>query len=144
MQRIKDRIYNSASFNEFTCPHQSGEEVYVAGLKGSLRALFLAFLVENQQKRIIFVTSNPDSAEMLRDDLELLLNKSQVSFLPPAEVTPYEDQDANPTLIRLRMETQLNLMNNDTGIVVATYKGRKILSIISIIFLRGINSNLMI
>jgi len=123
MKRIKDRIYNSISFNNFICPEQSGDEIHITGLKGSLRSLFLAFLIEKQKKRIIFITSNQDSAEMLRDDLELLIGKSKISFLPPAEATAYEDQDANPTLIRLRMESQLNLLNNNAGIVVATHKG---------------------
>ena len=123
MQRIKKRIYNSSYFREFICPGKAGEQIQISGVTGSLRSIFVAFLVEKLEKWVVFVTSDLDSAERLHDDLSLLLDKTKVSFFPPAEAAPYEDQDANPSLVRLRLEAQLNLLNNDSGVVVATHQG---------------------
>jgi len=123
MQRIKKRIYNSSYFREFICPGKAGEQIQISGVTGSLRSIFVAFLVEKLEKWVVFVTSDLDSAERLHDDLSLLLGKTKVSFFPPAEAAPYEDQDANPSLVRLRLEAQLNLLNNDSGVVVATHQG---------------------
>ena len=110
-------------FTGFECPESPAEEIHLSGLKGSLRSIFIAYLAEKRKKRIIFLTSDLDSAERLRDDLELLTDDHQVSFLPAAEAAPYDDHDSNPTLVRLRLETQLNLLNNDSGVVVATHQG---------------------
>jgi transcription-repair coupling factor (superfamily II helicase) len=123
MQRINKRIYNSSFFREFICPGKAGEQIQITGVSGSLRSIFVAFLVEKLEKWVVFVTSDLDSAERLHDDLSLLLDKTKVSFFPPAEAAPYEDQDANPSLVRLRLEAQLNLLNNDSGVVVATHQG---------------------
>ena len=123
MQRINKRIYNSSFFREFICPGKAGEQIQITGVSGSLRSIFIAYLVEKLEKWVVFVTSDLDSAERLHDDLSLLLDKTKVSFFPPAEAAPYEDQDANPSLVRLRLEAQLNLLNNDSGVVVATHQG---------------------
>ncbi len=123
MHRIKDRIYNSYYFTEFVCPVNAGEKLQIKGLSGSLRAIFISYLVEKLNKWTFFVTSDLDSAERLYDDLKLLLDPDKVSFFPSSEAAPYDDHDANPSLVRLRLETQLNMLNNDTGVVVATHQG---------------------
>ena len=123
MQRIKNRIYKSYSFTEFSCPEKQGEEIQITGLTGSLRSLFFAYLVEKLEKSVIFITSDLDSAERMHDDLQLLLAEDKVSFFPAGEVAPYEEQHANSSLIRLRLEAQYNLLNNNSGVLVTTHQG---------------------
>ncbi len=123
MEKIKNRIYNSYYLKEFACPDKPGDKIQITGVSGSLRSVFNSYLVEKLDKWIIFLSSDLDSAERLHDDLLLLLDSGKVSFFPASESAPYEDLDANPSLVRLRMETQLNLLNNDSGIVVATHQG---------------------
>jgi len=123
MQELKDRLYRNHYFTNFICPEKPGDHIQLTGLKGSLKAAFLAYLIEQLKKRIILLTADVDFAERIRDDLELFLDEKLVSFFPNAEMTAYEEQDLNPSLIRLRLETQLKLLNNESGIVVATADG---------------------
>jgi transcription-repair coupling factor (superfamily II helicase) len=123
MHQLKERIFNSESFQNFQSPEHAGNEIQVAGLKGSLRSLFLAYLVEVHQKQLLFISSDSDSGERLRDDIELILGKEYVSFFPASEISPYDDREPNASLVRLRLESLRQIINQKQGVVIAPLKG---------------------
>ena len=123
MQKLKEKLYASPSFSKCKVPAIPGSEIRVTGLKGSLRAFFLSYLVEIHKKKIIYITSDGDSAERLRDDLEIIIGKKMVGFLPAAEISPYEERDPNPSLIRLRLESIQQMIEYQDGIIVALLNG---------------------
>ncbi len=123
MLRIKQTLYNSPSFCNFKLPQSPGVPLHISGLKGSLKAVFLAYLSEVLKHRVVYLTANDDAAEQVRDDLELICEKDQTVFYPTVEITPYEDRESNPSLIRLRLEAMQNLLDIDNGIVVGTIRG---------------------
>jgi len=120
---LKKKIYNSPSFKQFTLSGEIADQFYIDGLRGSLRAFFITYLVEVLNKPVAFFTSDPDSAEKIRDDLEILLTTDPVVFFPTEENSPYDDHDPNPSLQRLRLETLQCLMSTDRNVVVSTLQG---------------------
>jgi transcription-repair coupling factor (superfamily II helicase) len=122
MEQIKKRIFNSPTFQKFILPNAPGQVLQINGLSGSLRSIFLSFLFEIHKKNILYITHDEDRAERVRDDLELITGKEQVSFFPVAEMTPYSERGGNPSLIRLRLETLQYLLEHERSIIVATAK----------------------
>ena len=120
---LKKRIYATKSFKNFIIPQDSSQPIYIDGLKGSLRTFLLTYLAEEHHKPVVFLTSNQDSAEKIRDDLEVLLEDKRVVFFPSNEREPYDDHDPNPSLLKLRLETLQYLIESGEGVVVCTLEG---------------------
>ena len=120
---LKKRIYSTTSFKNCKIPQDNSQAIFVDGLKGSLRTFFLSYLAEEHHKPVVFLTSNQDSAEKMRDDLEVLLEDKRVVFFPSNEREPYDDHDLNPSLLKLRLETLQYLIESGEGVVVCTLEG---------------------
>jgi len=120
---LKKRIYTSNTFKNFQIPQDASKKIFVDGLKGSLRTFFLAYLAEEHNKPLVFLTSDQDSAEKIRDDLEVILDDMRVVFFPSNEREPYDDHDPNPSLLKLRLETLQHLIESGKGVVVCTLDG---------------------
>ena len=120
---LKNKIYETAVFSEFRLPAKTGKRVTAEGLKGSLRTFLLTYLVDKLNKTVVFFTHDADSAEKMRDDLEVLLPAEQVVFLPATERAVYDDHDPNPSLVKLRLETLQFLINGGKGVVVSPFSG---------------------
>ena len=123
MHRIKKILFEGPVFKQFGLPEPSGIPLQVSGLKGSLKSIFLAYLSEVLDHRVVYISSDEDQAEQVRDDLDLICDGGQAVFFPAVEITPYEDRTPNPSLVRLRLETMQNLINLKNGVVVATLRG---------------------
>jgi transcription-repair coupling factor (superfamily II helicase) len=120
---LKKRIYATNKFRNFQLPQNASHTIFVDGLKGSLRTFFLTYLAEKYSKQVVFLTSNQESAEKLRDDLDILLEDIRVVFFPSNERTPYDDHETNPSLVKLRLETLQHLIESKKGVVVCTVDG---------------------
>jgi transcription-repair coupling factor (superfamily II helicase) len=120
---LKKRIYSTSSFESSLIPEDSVKSIFLDGLKGSLRTFFITYLVEILQKPVIFLTPDQDSAEKIRDDLEVLLNQRHVAFFPSFERVPYDDHEPNPSLMKLRLETLQHLVESGKGVIVTTVEG---------------------
>lgn len=123
IQNIKDKIYSTPAFLDYNPPREAGDNLCIDGLKGSLKAFFLSHLVEIHSKSVVLTTADLDSAEKIRDDIELLLDKKQIGFFPSAERQPYDEQEHNPSLLKLRLETLQQLIGSDKGIIICTHQG---------------------
>jgi transcription-repair coupling factor (superfamily II helicase) len=123
LDHLKEIIARTPVFSDFKIPVTRGTSLHVSGLKGSLPAIFLSYLAEKHERCVVYLAADTDQAECLRDDLELLLDETRVSFFPSAEVIPYEEHEPNPSLLRLRWETLHTIMAVKQGVVVATLRG---------------------
>ena len=112
LRKLKEQIYSCKSFNTIKSTFAGAKAVQLSGLYGSLVSFFLAYLIEQFEKTILFLTTDIDYAEKLHDDLELLLGRGRAGFFPMGETGPYDDRDPNPSLVRLRAEV-LNLLTVD-------------------------------
>jgi transcription-repair coupling factor (superfamily II helicase) len=125
LDNLKRILLQASPFADFKLPAAAGQDVHVSGLKGSLPAVFLTYLVEKYERSVLYLAADADSAECLRDDLELFqgATAAQVSFFPAAEIIPYEEHAPNPSLVRLRWETLRNIISAKNVIIVTTLKG---------------------
>ena len=123
MNKLKKKIFSTTSFSRFQLPSKQGDEIQISGLKGSLLSFFLAYLSETQNKILLYITTDRDSGERLRDDLELILDNDEVRFFPSYENIPYDEREPNPSLVRLRLESLQFLMEKDSGIIIADIPG---------------------
>jgi transcription-repair coupling factor (superfamily II helicase) len=122
MNTIKKRIFSSAPFQSFVLPGTAGPCCQLQGITGSLQALFFAYLFEKYQRTLLYLTSDNDNAERIRDDLELLVGSNNVAFFPVTEITPYSEKVMNPSLVRLSIESLQKLLEQDQAIVVTSTK----------------------
>ncbi len=120
---LKKKIFDTPAFKHFKLPDKLSVQLFIEGLNGSLRAFFITYLAEVLKKPVVFLTPDPDSAEKMRDDLEVILTSHQVVFFPTEEKTPYDDREPNPSLQRLRLETLQYLISSGRGVVVSTLQG---------------------
>ena len=120
---LKKRIYATKAFKNFQLPQDTSQSIYISGLKGSLRTFFITYLAEEHVKPVVFLTANQESAEKMRDDLQVLFEDLRVVFFPSYEQEPYEDHHPNPSLIKLRLETLQHLIESENGVVVCTLEG---------------------
>jgi transcription-repair coupling factor (superfamily II helicase) len=120
---LKKRIYSTSTFENSEVPKDPSSPIFIDGLKGSLRTFFITYLVEILQKPVIFLTSDQDSAEKIRDDLEILFKEQHVVFFPSYERVPYDDHEPNPSLLKLRLETLQHLVESGQGVIVSTVEG---------------------
>ncbi len=123
IQHLKKYIYNTQEFKKFHLPQKKSDQVIITGLQGSLRVFLLSYLAEIYHRPIVYLTSDQDSAEKIRDDLELILIDYPVSFFPAEERLPYDDHEPNPSLVRLRLETLQNLIATKESVIVCTLQG---------------------
>jgi transcription-repair coupling factor (superfamily II helicase) len=120
---LKKRIYSTSAFQKFEIPQDSSQSIFIDGLKGSLRTFFISYLAENLHKPVVFLTSDQDSAEKLRDDLEVIFKDLHVVFFPASEREPYDDHDPNPSLLKLRLETLQHMVETGEGVIVCIVEG---------------------
>jgi len=120
---LKNKIYATEEFSKFRLPAKTGKPVKAEGLTGSLRAFLLTYLVDKLNRMVVFLTHDTDSAEKMRDDLEVLLAADQVVFLPSTERGVYDDHDPNPSLVKLRLEALQFLIKGGKGVVVSPFSG---------------------
>ncbi len=94
--------------------------INIAGLAGSSKAILFSILTDHFDNSIIAVTSDPDEAADLFDDLNFILGEKQVAHFPPRQVPPYEFRTPSAEIIGQRLSTLSRLINHDVRIVVAS------------------------
>jgi len=123
MNHLKDKIYSLAHFDEFAQKLNTTQRLHLNGLAGSLRAFVTAYTVEKLSRPALYIATDLDSAERMRDDLELLMGKERVAFLPALEFEPYDEQEPSPSLLSLRMEAMKKLTANPVWAAVTLAGG---------------------
>jgi len=61
------------------------DDAHVKGLPGSLKSLMLAALHHERHGQVVFISTNPDHTEEIKEDLEQLLGSECVAFFPPIQ-----------------------------------------------------------
>ncbi len=93
-------------------------KVHVAGLSGSAGSILIKTLSETQNKIILAVTTGPEDANDLFDDLSYLVGTDKVGFFPSRQILPYDFRAPIGEIIGQRISTLSNLLTNKLKIVV--------------------------
>ena len=123
MQNLRTKIFNHPGFNLLSEKLKQTRRVHLSGLNGSFRSFLALFLSEQDKRPLLYIAADQDSAERMRDDLELIKSELPIAFLPALEFEPYDTGEPNPSLLSLRMETLQTTMESDHWIIVATPEG---------------------
>jgi len=79
---IKNIVQNSSTLNRVLDDINDGKNVFIKGLTGSLKAIFLSILFDQKRVPIFFITGEDEQEEVLREDLEFLIGSEQVCHIP--------------------------------------------------------------
>jgi len=79
---IKNIISNSKVLKEVLQEIDNEQKVFIKGLAGSLKSLFLSILFEHKKRTILFITADDEQEEVIKEDLELIVGADQIAYIP--------------------------------------------------------------
>ncbi|HDQ00679.1 MAG TPA: transcription-repair coupling factor [bacterium] len=79
---IQKKLISSETIRKAIEATKQGRKVYIRGLAGSLKALFLAQLSESLSKPVVFITGDDEEEEIVRQDLIVLNGEDNVVYFP--------------------------------------------------------------
>lgn len=123
MTDLTRKIYNLELFSRIKDLIKQQKFIHINGLQGSSRAFLCTYINEKTNQPLLYIANNLDSAEQLRDDLEILTDNKKISFLPAIDFEPYDTTDPNPSLVSLRMESLQHFVELNNWIAVTYPEG---------------------
>ncbi|MCD4664641.1 MAG: transcription-repair coupling factor, partial [Bacteroidales bacterium] len=79
---IKNIFSNSKILKSVFNQIELEKKIYIKGLSGSMKALFLSILADEKKAPIIYITGEDDQEEVVKEDLEVLLGNERVAYFP--------------------------------------------------------------
>ncbi|MEE4312007.1 MAG: transcription-repair coupling factor [candidate division KSB1 bacterium] len=130
IELIKKAIAESEAFEKLLDKVKQRVDVETKGLHGSFRSLMLALLYENLGSSILYVTSDEEHAELIKDDLEVILDPENVSYLPDQRDRPYETVFTDNNRKGYFQESLERIVRDRPSIVITTAQSlsKKIIS----------------
>jgi transcription-repair coupling factor (superfamily II helicase) len=123
MDQIKAKIFSLPVLAEFADLVKNHSHIHLTGMAGSFRAYMLANLLEKYQKSILYIANDQDTAECLKEDVELLLGSSRTVFIPALTQQPYDHYSPNPAALGLRLEIQQKFILGESWVAISTPEG---------------------
>jgi transcription-repair coupling factor (superfamily II helicase) len=123
MTGLTKKIYNLELFSRIKDLIRQQKFIHINGLPGSSRAFLCTYINEKTNQPLLYIANNFDSAEQLRDDLEIVTGNRKISFLPAIDFEPYDTNDPNPSLVSLRMESLQHFIECDNWLAVTYPEG---------------------
>ncbi len=122
MKEFRERIESSSPFLKLLEEifSEAPQPVKVHGISGSLLAFLLSFLSEATGKSILAIFPDAERAEVLKDDLEVILGRDKVSYFPAWDAPLSEGGRPGIDEVGLRIETLSLLASGSSGVTVAT------------------------
>ncbi|MBC8046025.1 MAG: transcription-repair coupling factor [Fimbriimonadaceae bacterium] len=118
------RIKNICARIEEKKPDENREQknLHLKGVVGSVASLIAAAVYKNISFHHVFILNDKEEAAYFLNDLELLLEKKDILFLPDSFKKPGSFDAVNTNNILLRTETVNKLINSSNkGEIVITY-----------------------
>ena len=79
---IKNIISKSSILKKVLHETDFGKKIFIKGLAGSLKSLFLSILFEQKKRPILYITADEEQEEITREDLELIIGAEQIAYIP--------------------------------------------------------------
>ncbi len=120
---LKNTIFSLDSFKQLKNGLSNRRHLHLSAASGSLRSFISSFIFEQLKNPLLIISSDLDSAQKMKEDLEIILESGKVGFLPAIESDTIIHHASNPALMSLRMEAIQTFLEDDHWIVVATIEG---------------------
>ncbi len=101
---------------------EAGTHVGVRGLAASSDAWLVAALWKVHGGTFVWIATDGERADALREDLEYFLGKTHVLPFPEPETLPYDGTSPHPAITAQRLETLADLAAGTPGVVVTTVR----------------------
>lgn len=121
MQNLTKQIFQSKEFLELAERVKKlsrGDVLTIGGVAGSLLAFAASKIFTEEQRQVVLIASDEDSAEKLRDDCALLVGEELVQLFGALPL--HDAQTLDMTSHTSRLETLKALSSNTNVIVVAS------------------------
>ncbi len=115
-----DTSESFAKTKELLAPDRA--EVSVSGLVGSGKSLLLAYLKAKTGSPVLVVTSDPEEAWRMYEDLACFLGEDGIRLFPTWEILPYELKTPHSEVVGRRLESLYDLATGKSPVVVATIR----------------------
>ena len=89
-REIKNIILQSKVLKSVFNGIDGNEKIYIKGLAGSLKALFLSLLFDQKKKPILYITADADQEEVVTEDLELIVGADHIAYIPKIHELGYK------------------------------------------------------
>lgn len=119
---LKNRIFKSKRIIELSKEIEEKNLINIRGLSYSFKTFIVTYLHEVEKKRVLFLADNVESAEKLRDDLTIILEKPSFELLLPAEVYPYCSSDIDDERKGTRLSALEKIYSDKYEIIISTYR----------------------
>src|SRR4030042_3498798 len=90
IETIKKIFNRSAKINHLLQSLNSVNQINIKGLYGSAKSIILTLIFENYDSNLLYITSDEEQVEIIRDDLEAILGNNSVALLPDLKDSPYD------------------------------------------------------
>ena len=100
---------------------QSQPRTQITGLTGSAISMVLAEAFKSSEKPFLLIFNNKEEAAYHLNDLELLLNESDVLFYPGSYRRPYEIEHTDNANVLLRAEVLNRINSRRKPAIIVTY-----------------------
>ena len=87
---LKEKLLKSNTFKSALLDTSSGNDIYIKGLAGSLKSLFLSLLFEKNNSSLLYITGDDEQEELIREDIEMLLGADKVAYFPRYKEIAYD------------------------------------------------------
>lgn len=120
MDFLQDKIFTLPEFHKLISLIGKSKRVHLDEVQGSFRAFVALYLLKTLNRPVLYVASDLDSAEQMRDDLELIDGKERLAYLPATDFEPYDQAEPNPSLLSLQLDALQKFLEYDQWIAVST------------------------
>lgn len=120
---LKKTLYALDTFAEIEKELKSNRHIHLSAVSGSLRSFVASFIYEKLKKPLLIIASGIDDAQIIREDLEIILGTDKIGFLPALKGDSITHHVSDPALMSLRMEAIQSLLEDENWIIVATSEG---------------------
>jgi transcription-repair coupling factor (superfamily II helicase) len=87
---IKNIVLNSRVLKQVFYDIDLEQKIFIKGIAGSLKSLFLSILFEQKKRPIFYITADDEQEEVIKEDLELIIGADQIAYIPKIRELAYE------------------------------------------------------
>ncbi len=88
---IKNIILGSSVLNKVLHEVDIDKNIFIKGIAGSLKSLFLSIVFEQKKRPVLYITADDEQEEVVKEDLELIVGDSQIAYLPSIRGMAHEN-----------------------------------------------------
>ena len=100
--------------------HNPAQDLHLQGLRGSSKALLIAYLQHFNAPPVMVVTESFEKAEQLQDDLSFFMGKEGIYFFPHWDTFPYDNFSPHRDMVAQRFQALDALCQRSVQVLITT------------------------